>query len=142
MLELSYNFSTKFYDVNKFEGMELNTYLLYLALAEEELEDCIKSETRAQGQMLRSNGCVDSFTADALANFFPRTCFVKHKQHDKREPGILKEEFRCTEMLCLCGKTYCCYALPLIILNLAVKVSTNVYWNKAVTDHWNCIGES
>ena len=31
---------------------------------------------------------------------------------------------------------------PLINLNLAVKVSTNVYWNKAATDHWKSIGES
>ena len=51
---------------------------------------------------------VDNCTADAVANF-PRTCGVKHKQHDNREPGLFKKEFRCTEMLCLCGKTYCCY---------------------------------
>ena len=31
---------------------------------------------------------------------------------------------------------------PLINLNLAVKASTNVYRNKAVTDHWKSIGES
>ena len=31
---------------------------------------------------------------------------------------------------------------PLINLNSAVKVSSNVYWNKAVTDHWKSIGES
>ena len=30
-------------------------------------------------------------------------------KHDKREPDLFKEEFRCTEMLCLCSKTYCCY---------------------------------
>ena len=30
-------------------------------------------------------------------------------KHDKREPGLFKEEFRCTEMLCLCSKTYCCF---------------------------------
>ena len=30
-------------------------------------------------------------------------------KHDKRESGLFKEEFRCTEMLCLCSKTYCCY---------------------------------
>ena len=30
-------------------------------------------------------------------------------KYDKREPRLLKEEFRCTEMLCLCSKTYCCY---------------------------------
>ena len=41
--------------------------------------------------------------------FFPRTCCAVHKKPDKREPGLFKEEFRCTEMLCLCSKTYCCY---------------------------------
>ena len=64
---------------------------------------------RAEWQRFRSNDCVDRFTADAVASFFPRTCCVKHQQHDKREPGLFKEEFRCTEMLCLCSKTYCCY---------------------------------
>ena len=64
---------------------------------------------RAEWQRLRSNDCVDSFSADVLAKFFPRTCCVKHKQHDKREPGLFKEYFRCTEMLCLCRNTYCCY---------------------------------
>ena len=63
---------------------------------------------RAEWQRLRSNDYVDSFTADAVANLFPRTCCVKHKQHGKREPGLFKEEFRCTEMLCLCS-TNCCY---------------------------------
>ena len=35
----------------------------------------------------------------SVANFFPRLCCVKHEQRDKREPGLFKEEFRCTEML-------------------------------------------
>ena len=109
MLELYYNFFTRFCDVNKFEEVEIDTDSLYLALAEKELEDCIRTEMRAEWQNLRSIDCVDSFTADAVANFFPRTCCVKHKQHHKRNPGLFKEEFRCTEMLCLCSKTYCCY---------------------------------
>ena len=109
MLELYYNFFTRFCDANKFEEMEMDTDSLYLALAEKELEDCIRPEMRAEWQKLRSNDCVANFTADAVANFFPRTCCVKYKQHDKRKPGLFKEEFRCTEMLCLCSKTYCCY---------------------------------
>ena len=109
MLELCYNFFTRFCDVNKFEELEMDTDSLYLAIVEKELEDCIKPEMKAEWQRLRSNDCVDSFTADAVANFFPRTCCVKHKQHDKREPGLFKEEFRCTKMICLCSKTYCCY---------------------------------
>ena len=111
MLELYYNFFTRFCDVNKFEELEMDTDSLYLALAEKELEDCIRPEVRVERQRLRSNDCVNNFTADAVANFFPGTCCVKHKQHDKRELGLFKEEFRCTEMLCLCSKTYCCYDL-------------------------------
>ena len=87
----------------------MDTDSLYLALAEKKLEDCIRPEMSAEWQKLRINDCVDSFTAEAVAIFFPRTCCVKHKQHDKREPGLFKEEFRCTEMLCPCSKTYCCY---------------------------------
>ena len=109
MLELYYNFFTKFCDAKKFKELEMDTDSLILALAEKELEDCIRPEMRAEWQRLRSNDCVDSFTADAVASFFPRTCCVEHEQHDKRDSGLFKEEFRCTEMLCLCGKTYCCY---------------------------------
>ena len=57
---------------------------------------------------MRTEDCKDDFTANATTNFFPRTCCTKHMKHDKREPGLFKEEFRCTEM-CLCSKTYCCY---------------------------------
>ena len=101
MLELFYNFFTSFCDVNNLEDFETDTDSLYLALAEKELEDCIKPEMRAEWHKLRSNDCVDSFTADAVANFFPITCCVKHKQYDKREPGLFKEEFRFTEILCM-----------------------------------------
>ena len=101
MLELYYKFFTRFCDVNKFEELEIDTDSLYLALAEKELEGCKRPEMRAEWQKLRSNDCVGSFTADAVANFFPGTCCVKHKQHDKGELGLFKEEFRCTQMLCL-----------------------------------------
>ena len=107
-MELYYNFFTQFCDVTKFEQLEMDTDSLYLSLAEKKLGDCIKPEKKAEWHTLRSNYCGGSFTADAAANFFPRTCYVKHKQHDKREPGLFKEAFRCTEMLCLCSKTYCC----------------------------------
>ena len=79
MLELYYNFFTRFCHVNKFEELEMDTDSLYLALAEKELEDCIRSEMRAEWQRMQSNDCVDIFTADAVANFFPGTCRVKHK---------------------------------------------------------------
>ena len=87
MLELYYNFCERFCDVNKFEELEMDTDSLYL----------------------RTEDCKDDFTANATTNFFPKTCGTKHMENDKREPCLFKEEFRCTEMLCLCSKTYCCY---------------------------------
>ena len=40
---------------------------------------------------------------------FPRSCCSEHMKHDKREPGLFEEEFRCTEMIRLCSKTYRCF---------------------------------
>ena len=78
-------------------------------MCEENLEDAILPEKRAEWDQLRSKDCTDDFTANATDNFFPTTCCNVHKKHDKREPGLFKEEFRCAEILCLCSKTYCCY---------------------------------
>ena len=109
MLELYCNFFTKFCDVTKFGELEKDTDSLYLALAEKDPEVFIKTETRADWWRWQSNDCVAIFTADAVANLFLRTSCIKQEQHDKREPVLFREEFRCTEMLCLCGKTNCCY---------------------------------
>ena len=99
----------------------MDTDWLYLSLVEKKLKTCMRPEMRPEWQKLRSNDCVDSFAADAVANFFPKTCCVKYKQHDKRVPGLFKEEFGCTEMLCLCSKTYCCYDVTSNKLNFSIK---------------------
>ena len=107
ILELYYNFFERFCEVNNFEELEMDTDSLFLALSEKELYDCIREESKAERGLLRTEKCKDDFTANATTNFFPRTCCTKDIKHDKREPGHCKEEFSCTEMLCLCSKTYC-----------------------------------
>ena len=87
----------------------MDTDSLYLALFKKELNHCIRKETKAEWELMRTEDCKADFTANATTNFFPRTCCTKHVKHDKREPGLFKEEFRCTEMLFLCSKTSCCY---------------------------------
>ena len=108
MLELYYNFFERVCDVNNFEELEMDTDSLYLPLSEKELDDCIREESKADWELMRTEDCKDDFTASSTTNFFPRTCCTQHIKHDKREPGLFKEEFRCTELLCLCSKTYCC----------------------------------
>ena len=109
ILELYYNFFERFCDVNKFEEIEMDTDSLYLALTEKNLYDCIREESKFEWELMRTKDCKDDFTANATTNFLPRTCCTEHKKHDKREPGFIKEEFRFTEMTCLCSKPYRCY---------------------------------
>ena len=87
----------------------MDTDSLYLALSDEKLEDVILPEKRAERDKLHSKDCTDNFTANATDKFFPRTCCHTHKKHDKREPGLFKEEFRFAEILCFCSKRYYCY---------------------------------
>ena len=130
MLELYYNFFERFCEVNKFEELEMNTDCFYLALSEKELYDCIREESKVEWEWMRTEDCKYEFTANAATNFFPRICCSKHKKHDKREPGLFKEEFRCTEMLCLCSKTYSCYESK----SNKYKISNNGLNKRALRD--------
>ena len=87
----------------------LRSYSLYLVLSEKYLYGCIREKSIVEWELRRTEDCTDDFTANATTNFFPTTWCTKLKKHDKREPGFFKEEFRCTEMMCLRSKTYCCY---------------------------------
>ena len=109
ILELYYFSFKKIFDNDKYEEFEVDTDSLYLALSHENSKDVILPEKRAEWNQLSSKDCTDNFTEKSTDNVFPRTCCNVHKKHDKREPGLFNEEFRCAEMLCLCSKTYCCY---------------------------------
>ena len=85
MLELCRNFFKKFCDTDKFEEVEVDTDSLYLALSEENLEDVILPEKRAEWEQLPSKDCIDNFTANATDNFFPRSCCNLRKKRDKKK---------------------------------------------------------
>ena len=82
---------------------------LYLTLSEHDLYAYIRPAMKKEWNSLQSGDCMDEFSATSTTNFFPLTCCAKHKQHDRWEPGLFREENRCREMICLCSKTYSCY---------------------------------
>ena len=53
-LELYYNFFDKYCDVNMFEEMEMVTETVHLALAEQDLYDCIRPAMKKEWESLRS----------------------------------------------------------------------------------------
>ena len=76
MLELCYKFFQKFRDFNSFEEKEKDTDSLYLAVAFDLLEDCIKPDMREVWNNTRMNDCSNTFAADSsnkfsLAHFVP-----------------------------------------------------------------------
>ena len=109
MFELYYNFFQRFCDDNKFDDIEMDTDSLFLAPSQKQLYDCIREESKVEWKLVRTENCKDGFTANATTNIFPGTCSTEHKNQDKRDPGLFKEEFRCTEILCLRSRTFCCY---------------------------------
>ena len=72
---------------------------LYLVVAKKQLENCVRTERKAEWKQLRSKNCTDSFTADAVGNgkFIRESVVTSKKKHDKREPGFSKEELGCSE---------------------------------------------
>ena len=81
MLQLYYNLQTKFSDMKKFEEFEMGTDSRFRDLTENELEDCIRPEMKAEWEHLRLTDLTESHKADAVANFFPRRRCDKHKKH-------------------------------------------------------------
>ena len=79
----------------------MDTDSLYLALSEENLEDVFfpKNETNGTGYILK----IALITLLRMQQnfFFLRTCCNANKKHDKREPGLFKEEFR-LQKVCAC----------------------------------------
>ena len=104
MLELYNNFFKNFCDIDKYEELERHTDSLYLALSEEIFEDVFLPEKRAEWHQLPCKVWTDIFTAYATVSFFPRTCCNDHKKHDKRVPGLFKEEMEVQNFCACVGK--------------------------------------
>ena len=109
MVELFYNPLDKYWDVTKFAELEMDTDSCFLMFFEHDLFICIQPAMKKEWNFLRSGVWTDEFSATSPTNFFPNDCWAKHKKLDKRERVLFKKEFRCTEMICLRSKTYCCY---------------------------------
>ena len=94
MLEIYYNFFKKVCDTVKYEELESDTDSLYSSLFEEKLEDVLFPENKLNGTSYVLKNALTTFFANATGNFFLRNCSDAHKKkHDKREPGLSKEEF-------------------------------------------------
>ena len=110
MLELYYNFFKKFRDTEKYEKLERDTDSLFLFLSEENLEDNILPEKKTNGKRYVCEIVqIASLRMQRATSSPEHVVLPTRSMIGKRETGLFKEEFRCSELFCLCSKTYYCY---------------------------------
>ena len=88
--------------------MEKGTASLYLAQAEKEVHDFIRRENRKSGKCYAAMTVMIVSLQTVATISLPKRVVINTEKNDKTEPGLFKK-FRCSEPLCLCSKTYCCY---------------------------------
>ena len=89
--------------------MELDTDSLYFT-------SCRKVFIGVSGKKngMSGNCCEEKILTISSLQMFAVFFFLVHVERNKKvyyrgEGALFKEELRYTELLCLCGKTYCCY---------------------------------
>ena len=119
MLELYYNFFDKFFDVNRYEVLDMDTYSIYLAPAEENLKDCIQPEKEVFGK--NENDYRDSFKADAKSIFFLERVAVSIKSKISRSRDFSKKILGAQKCYVYVAKHIAALTKGQISSNLAAK---------------------
>ena len=131
MLELYYNFFKRFCDTDKYEELEMDTDSLYLALSEENLEDNILPEKRAEWDQLHSKDCTDNFTANAIDNFSPELAVMCTRNMTRESRDCLKKNS---------GVPNCCACVAKPTVATIERVtSTNSAAKDSTKDHWKTV---
>ena len=89
----------KYMKPNSFELTETDTDSIYMAINEESLDKCIRSEYKSRYDNEVFGSCSD--LSDPI--WFPRRCCSRHHALDGRFCGAMKLEFSGIKMLSLCS---------------------------------------
>ena len=89
-----------------FELTQIDTDSMYFAISESSFTDIVKADKLDEYQARIEQQChLDAIEADGK-NWYQRTCCDKHRQYDRRTPGLMKLEASGCKMISLCSKTY------------------------------------
>ena len=140
MLELYYNFVQKFCDFNSFEEMEMDTDSLYLAVAHDSLEDCIKMDTREVWNNIRMKYCSNTFAADSSEIFLLTHVVPNISNMTNESLDILRRNFVALKwFVCAVKSINASMRAPTKSRSVA-KGSTKERWRNLVLDPWKSSG--
>ncbi|KAJ8021643.1 hypothetical protein HOLleu_38905 [Holothuria leucospilota] len=96
MLQFYYDYLCKFFDVNKWEYVEMDTDSAYISTAGNRLEDILKPDM------------TETFHNEKHF-WFPREDTEENKRFDKRTPGLFKVEWQGDGIIALSSTMYYCF---------------------------------
>ena len=118
MLQFLYDFLFKFCQKEKLSLLETDTDSFYCALAEPDLDQCVKAEKKREYFTQKPNYLIVAVCENHKQNYVetkvagrewnPEPCCVARKTFMKRMPGKFKLEFCSTSMALLSPKCYIC----------------------------------
>ena len=140
MLELYYNFFDRFCDVDKFEELEMDTDSLYLAIAHENLNDCIRPAKKQEWETFERR------TVMIPSEQMPRTAFSLEnvaqntKSTIKESQDSSKKNSDATKWFVSAAKPIVATMPSLTSTNLVIKAWKKV-WKRLEMDQWKNIDE-
>ena len=149
MLKFYYNCLDKYLDRNSFCLTEMDTDSAYFALSEKTIEEAMKPEMLEKHKQNIYGNCNDSeYLPDGEDIWFIRQCCAKHKNFDKRTPGLMKLEYNNGQkMISLNSKCYViekgeeyklsCKGVNASYFNNPVEKFTHVLQNKTKIENIN-----
>ena len=113
----------------------------YLALSEENLEDVIVPEKRAEWDQLRSKDCNSNFTANATDIFFPEIAVI-HTRSMIRQSRVSSKKSLDVHKCCVSVAKHIVVMINrLTSTSLPAKDSTKKYWKTVAMDQCQSIGK-
>ena len=107
----------------------MDTNSLYVALSEENFEDVILPEKRAEWDQLRSKDCIDNFTANATGIFSPELA-VMSTRNMTRESQVSSKK---------CLDVQKCVFVARHIVMIKRLTSKSLAANDSIKEHWKSV---
>ena len=130
-LELYYNFFKRFCDTDKYEELEVDTDSLYLALSEENLEDVILPEKRADWDKLRLKIVLITLLRMQSTTFSPELFVMP--------TGNLIRESRASSKKNLDVQKRCVSVAKYIVVTISILISTSLAAKDSTKEHWKTV---
>ena len=106
MNQFIYDVLLKYIPREKFQVCLMDTDSAYTAFSGRSLRDCVRPEMKGGFFEKIFNSCHVEHVSPETGFWFPRECCNKHRQFDRRTPGLFKLEKSGIELYCLASKTY------------------------------------